>query len=98
MAEYRLHAALLGSVRSLATAGEDSQNTAVARAAASTRPRAQRRHCHGSFFCSTDQDNNKIASFYTGAMPTPGSCRSERPLALWRSLVQRPEAMCQYAD
>jgi adenosine kinase len=31
-----------------------------------------------SFFCSTDEHNNQIASFYTGAMATPGSCRSGR--------------------
>ena len=29
-----------------------------------------------SFFCSTDRDNNQIASFYTGAMADAGSLRS----------------------
>src|SRR3954449_8527801 len=29
-----------------------------------------------SFFCSTDVDNNQIASFTPARWPTPGSCRS----------------------
>jgi adenosine kinase len=32
-----------------------------------------------SFFCSTDQHNNQIASFYTGAMAHAADCRSGRP-------------------
>ena len=29
-----------------------------------------------SFFCSTDVENNQIASFYTGAWPMPPNFRS----------------------
>jgi adenosine kinase len=53
-----------------------------------------------SFFCSTDQDNNQIASFYTGAMAnaaelsfrTAGSC----DLAIISP--NDPAAMLQYAE
>jgi adenosine kinase len=53
-----------------------------------------------SFFCSTDQDGNQIASFYTGAMAnaaelsfrTAGNCR----LAIVSP--NDPEAMVQYAE
>ena len=47
-------------------------------------PRASSR---ASFFCSTDQDNNQIASFYTGAMANAGelSFRTVQRLRRWRS-------------
>ena len=40
-----------------------------------------------SFFCSTDVDNNQIASFYTGAMADAGRAVVPRPCATagWRS-------------
>src|SRR3954465_878516 len=56
-----------------------------------------------SFFCSTDQANNQIASFYTGAMANAGelSMRTVPGLA-GNGLViispNDPEAMVQYAD
>ena len=54
-----------------------------------------------SFFCSTDQDNNQIASFYTGAMADAG--RAVVPIggrtAGWRSSRRTiPGAMVQYAE
>ena len=53
-----------------------------------------------SFFCSTDQDNNQIASFYTGPMADAGqlSFRSVRDCALAIISPNDPEAMVQYAD
>ena len=38
-----------------------------------------------SFFCSTDQENNQIASFYTGAMAMRPSSRSTGGRVSWRS-------------
>ena len=52
-----------------------------------------------SFFCSTDQNNNQIASFYTGAMADAGqlSFRSV-PCDLAIVSPNDPNAMVQYAD
>jgi len=53
-----------------------------------------------SFFCSTDQHNNQIASFYTGAMANAGelSFRSVRDCGLAIISPNDPGAMVQYAD
>ncbi len=53
-----------------------------------------------SFFCSTDQDNNQIASFYTGAMADAGelSFRNVTESGLAIISPNDPGAMVQYAD
>jgi adenosine kinase len=53
-----------------------------------------------SFFCSTDQDNNQIASFYTGAMANAGelSFRTVRDCRLAIISPNDPGAMIQYAE
>ena len=53
-----------------------------------------------SFFCSTDQDNNQIASFYTGAMADAGqlSFRSARDCGYAIIAPNDPGAMVQYAE
>jgi adenosine kinase len=53
-----------------------------------------------SFFCSTDQDNNQIASFYTGAMANAGelSFRTVRDCGLTIVSPNDPGAMVQYAE
>ncbi len=53
-----------------------------------------------SFFCSTDQHNNQIASFYTGAMADAGelSLRSVRDCSLVIISPNDPRAMVQYAE
>jgi adenosine kinase len=53
-----------------------------------------------SFFCSTDQDNNQIASFYTGAMADAGqlSFRTAEDCSLAIISPNDPEAMMQYAE
>jgi adenosine kinase len=53
-----------------------------------------------SFFCSTDRDNNQIASFYTGAMANAGelSFRSARDCGLAIISPNDPDAMIQYAE
>ena len=54
-----------------------------------------------SFFCSTDAENNQIASFYTGAMANAGelSFRDVAGLRAWRSSRRTiPAAMVQYAE
>jgi len=53
-----------------------------------------------SFFCSTDVDNNQIASFYTGAMANAGelSFRTVRDAGLVIISPNDPGAMVQYAD
>jgi adenosine kinase len=53
-----------------------------------------------SFFCSTDQDNNQIASFYTGAMANAGelSFRTVRDCGLAIVSPNDPGAMVQYAE
>ncbi len=53
-----------------------------------------------SFFCSTDRDNNQIASFYTGAMANAGelSFRLVPDVDLTIISPNDPGAMLQYAD
>ena len=53
-----------------------------------------------SFFCSTDQHNNQIASFYTGAMADAGqlSFRIVRDCGLAIIAPNDPGAMIQYAE
>src|SRR6266852_9509149 len=53
-----------------------------------------------SFFCSTDQANNQIASFYTGAMADAGelSFRTVPDCGLAIVSPNDPDAMVQYAD
>jgi len=53
-----------------------------------------------SFFCSTDQTNNQIASFYTGAMAHAGelSFRSVKDCGLAIISPNDPGAMLQYAE
>lgn len=53
-----------------------------------------------SFFCSTDADNNQIASFYTGAMADAGqlSFRSVKDCGLAIIAPNDPGAMVQYAE
>jgi adenosine kinase len=53
-----------------------------------------------SFFCSTDQDNNQIASFYTGAMADAGelSFRTVKDCGLAIISPNDPRAMVQYAE
>jgi adenosine kinase len=53
-----------------------------------------------SFFCSTDVDNNQIASFYTGAMANAAelSFRSAGEVDLTIISPNDPTAMLQYAD
>jgi adenosine kinase len=53
-----------------------------------------------SFFCSTDQNNNQIASFYTGAMADAGmlSFREVGDCGLAIVSPNDPGAMVQYAD
>lgn len=53
-----------------------------------------------SFFCSTDQHNNQIASFYTGAMADAGqlSFRTVKDCGLAIISPNDPGAMVQYAD
>ena len=56
-----------------------------------------------SFFCSTDEANNQIASFYTGAMANAGelSFRTVEGLAQDGLVIispNDPDAMVQYAD
>ena len=53
-----------------------------------------------SFFCSTDVDNNQIASFYTGAMADAGqlSFRSVGGCGLAIIAPNDPGAMVQYAE
>jgi adenosine kinase len=53
-----------------------------------------------SFFCSTDSENNQIASFYTGAMADAGqlSFRSVGDCRLAIIAPNDPGAMVQYAE
>lgn len=53
-----------------------------------------------SFFCSTDVDNNQIASFYTGAMANAAelSFRTAGTVDLTIISPNDPTAMLQYAD
>src|SRR5437868_9811389 len=53
-----------------------------------------------SFFCSTDQHNNQIASFYTGPMANAGelSFRTVRDCGIAILSPNDPDAMVQYAE
>ena len=53
-----------------------------------------------SFFCSTDVENNQIASFYTGAMANAAelSFRTVRDVGLVIIAPNDPAAMVQYAE
>jgi adenosine kinase len=53
-----------------------------------------------SFFCSTDSDNNQIASFYTGAMAHAAelSFRTVGPIDVAIISPNDPAAMTQYAE
>jgi adenosine kinase len=53
-----------------------------------------------SFFCSTDQHNNQIASFYTGAMANAGelSFRTVQDCGIAIIAPNDPGAMVQYAE
>ncbi len=56
-----------------------------------------------SFFCSTDQDNNQIASFYTGAMANAGELSFRTVAAATADTLvivspNDPGAMVQYAE
>jgi adenosine kinase len=53
-----------------------------------------------SFFCSTDQDSNQIASFYTGAMANAAelSFRTAGTVTLAIISPNDPQAMLQYAE
>jgi adenosine kinase len=55
-----------------------------------------------SFFCSTDEDNNQIASFYTGAMANAGELSFRMVPGLDDGLViispNYPDGMVQYAQ
>ena len=55
-----------------------------------------------SFFCSTDQDSNQIASFYTGAMANAGELSMRTVAGIKDALVivspNDPDGMVQYAE
>ena len=84
--------ALLGErPRLMATAGQDFGDYRRWLEAAGVDTSLVQRGADGkftaSFFCSTDTENNQIASFYTGAMANAGelSFRGVRGLPGWRS-------------
>jgi adenosine kinase len=87
----------------MATAGEDfAEYRAWLEAAGidtSLTPQLSGKFC-ASFFCSTDQANNQIASFYTGAMADAGqlSFRTVRDCGLAIVAPNDPGAMIQYAE
>jgi adenosine kinase len=87
----------------MATAGEDfTEYRAWLEAAGidtSLTPQMPGKFC-ASFFCSTDQANNQIASFYTGAMADAGqlSFRTVRDCGLAIVAPNDPGAMIQYAE
>src|ERR1700716_1997683 len=87
----------------MATAGEDfgEYRQWLEAAGIDTSPTKQiaGKFC-ASFFCSTDVDNNQIASFYTGAMADAGqlSFRSVRDCSLAIIAPNDPGAMVQYAE
>jgi adenosine kinase len=96
--------ALLGERPHLmATAGEDfgeyRQWLESAGIDTSRTPQIDGKFC-ASFFCSTDVDNNQIASFYTGAMADAGqlSFRSASGCGLAIIAPNDPGAMVQYAE
>src|SRR4030095_13548481 len=87
----------------LATAGEDfgDYRQWLAGAGANTRLVKQiSGKFTASFFCSTDQHNNQIASFYTGAMAHAGelSFRDAKGCTLAIISPNDPGAMVQYAE
>jgi len=53
-----------------------------------------------SFFCSTDKDNNQIASFYTGAMANAGELSFRLAPSVELAIISPndPGAMLQYAE
>jgi adenosine kinase len=53
-----------------------------------------------SFFCSTDRDNNQIASFYTGAMANAAELSFRTAPACGLAIISPndPRAMIQYAE
>jgi adenosine kinase len=87
----------------MATAGEDfgeyRQWLTAAGVDASLVKQVEGKFC-ASFFCSTDLDNNQIASFYTGAMANAGelSFRTVRNCGLAIISPNDPGAMVQYAE
>jgi len=96
--------ALLGEKpRLMATAGEDfGEYRAWLEAAGVDTSLAKQidgKFC-ASFFCSTDVDNNQIASFYTGAMADAGqlSFWTTRDCGLAIISPNDPGAMVQYAE
>jgi adenosine kinase len=96
--------ALLGEQPMLmATAGEDfgDYRTWLEAAGIDTSlvPQIAGKFC-ASFFCSTDEDNNQIASFYTGAMAHAAelSFRTAGRVDLAIISPNDPAAMVQYAE
>ena len=96
--------ALLGErPRVMATAGEDfgeyRQWLEAAGVDTSLTEQVAGKFC-ASFFCSTDSNNNQIASFYTGAMADAGrlSFRTVSDCTLAIISPNDPEAMVQYAE
>ena len=87
----------------MATAGEDfgeyGEWLEAAGVDTSLVQRVDGKFC-ASFFCSTDQHNNQIASFYTGAMADAGqlSFRTVRDCGLAIISPNDPGAMVQYAE
>src|SRR4030095_4679091 len=87
----------------MATAGEDFGDSRVGLDAAgidtSLVEQIAGKFC-ASFFCSTDQDNNQIASFYTGAMADAGmlSFRLIPDCGFAVISPHDPGAMVQYAE
>jgi adenosine kinase len=86
----------------MATAGEDFPDYRAWLEAAgvdTSRVKQMSGKFTASFFCSTDQHNNQIASFYTGAMADAGqlSFREIADCGLAIISPNDPEAMVQYA-
>ncbi len=87
----------------MATAGEDFGEYRQWLDAANidtTHTRQIRGKFCASFFCSTDKENNQIASFYTGAMADAGqlSFRAVKDCGLAIISPNDPGAMVQYAE
>jgi adenosine kinase len=99
--------ALLGETpRIMATAGQDvgDYNTWMAAAGIDTSlvKIVDGKFC-ASFFCSTDENNNQIASFYTGAMANAGELSFRTVAGLGDDTLviispNDPGAMVQYAE
>jgi adenosine kinase len=87
----------------MATAGEDfgeyRQWLEAAGIDTTHTPQIAGKFC-ASFFCNTDQSNNQIASFYTGAMADAGqlSFRAVKDCGLAIISPNDPGAMVQYAE